>query len=349
MEITSHPPRLDALTLVQDHGWRLAVHLGVLSFALQKSATAASGEEILPCTGLLFGFYLVLTSLSLYWIYSEFALIRRRSSLPPGPLGWPMVGTFLSVFSNPVETSLALRKRFGSSLFTNNFFGRLVVTLGDDESLEWIWHQERKGETVQQWPPTIQQLLGAGSVGNLNGHRHRVLRRILDGALAPGAVRDYLKTIDLVTQQQLQEWATTGAVDSDSSSVDRDVFHPSSVFKLFSLRLFLVSAYGEMPNEDLVQQLHNDFIQWLQGFGALGTLRFPGSTFARSMQARERILKTVDKLVQMFKTKHSAESERGKRTLMGRLVYGRDEQGQAMSQPDILDNILNLIFAGHDT
>ena len=216
MEITSHPPRLDALTLVQDHGWRLAVHLGVLSFALQKSATAASGEEILPCTGLLFGFYLVLTSLSLYWIYSEFALIRRRSSLPPGPLGWPMVGTFLSVFSKPVETSLALRKRFGSTLYTNNFFGRLVVTLGDDESLEWIWHQERKGETVQQWPPTIQQLLGAGSVGNLNGHRHRVLRRILDGALAPGAV----PTRQATTTMAATHWRCISILLADSTAAE---------------------------------------------------------------------------------------------------------------------------------
>jgi len=328
---------LDSLTLLQEHGWRFAFHLAVLSYAIQK-LRQQQAEPASSLVGFCFGGVFML--LSLYWIYREIALIRWRLQLPPGPMGWPFLGTFATVILSPVETALTLKRQFGRSFYTTRFFGTLIVTLGCDDDLDWIWNKERRmnhPQVAQNWPPSIQMLLGEGAVSNLNGRRHRVLRRFVDSAFAPAAVREYLGIIDAVVQEQLHEWAA-----------ERDSFHSSEVFKTFALRLFLVSAYGHVK-EAILEQLHNDFKLWIQGFGAIVALRIPGTAFAKAMDARERILETVETLVEEFKAQNSPDSDRGKRSMMGRICYGTDENDNPMNMADIKDTVLTLIFAGHDT
>lgn len=326
---------LDALTLLHEHGWRFAFHVGVLSFAIQKLQQQDQRASTLPV-----GFYVcvALLLLSLYWIYREIALIHWRLQLPPGPMGLPLLGTFHKVFLSPVDTALAFHKQFGS-LYTTRFFGTLLVSLGADDDLDWIWNKERRmnNQVAQNWPPSIEMLLGDGAVSNQNGRRHRVLRRFVDSAFAPAALRGYLGIIDTVVQEQLREWAAK-----------RDVFHSSEVFKTFALRLFLVSAYGHVK-EDILEQLHDDFKLWIQGFGAIVARRISGTAFSKAMDARDRILETVEVLVEKFKAQNGPDSDRGKGSLMGRICYGKDENDQPMKISDINDTVLTLIFAGHDT
>jgi cytochrome P450 len=67
------------------------------------------------------------------------------------------------------------------------------------------------------------------------------------------------------------------------------------------------------------------------------------------MRARERILETVEILVQKFKQENPPGSEgRAQTSMMGRVCYCTDEQGKAMNPETLNDNVLNMIFAGHD-
>jgi len=222
-------------------------------------------------------------------------------------------------------------------------FGSLVVSVGSHEDIAWLWNVERKQQAVGSWPPHIQRLLGPGALANLNGRRHRALRRIVDSAFAPVAVRTYVEILDSVVQEQLREWAAT-ADDPYSTTT----FHSSTVFKEFALRLFMYSAYGRV-DQDVLQQLHHDFALWIKGFGFPLALRIPGTPFAKAIDARERILDAVGLLVEQFQSENGPDSERAKSSMMGRICYGKDESGNPMSMDDLKDNVLNLLFAGHDT
>ena len=67
------------------------------------------------------------------------------------------------------------------------------------------------------------------------------------------------------------------------------------------------------------------------------------------MNARDRILVTVEQLIETFKRENPPESERAQKSMMGRVCYGTDEDGNPIDPEDLKDNVLNMIFAGHDT
>jgi len=65
--------------------------------------------------------------------------------------------------------------------------------------------------------------------------------------------------------------------------------------------------------------------------------------------ARGRILASVEQLIVRFRQQNPPDSILGRTSMMGRVCYGKDEFGNPMDEKDLQDNVLNMIFAGHDT
>lgn len=265
---------------------------------------------------------------------------RLQRKLPPGYLGFPIIREikfFKSIASGGIQQSLdAARSNYGT-MFSQNFFGRTNIAMGGQEDLIWLFNNDRKAQTEIAWPPNIVMLLGPGAVANQTGKYHRVLRRLLEPYFAPLFVKNYLKSMDDTTLEELDNWSALGEYQS------------SEVFKMYALRLFYVSSFG-IADEETIATLHDNFKLWLGGFMSVTTRRIPGTSFDKAMKARDRILDTVDKLIDQFIAENPEESERAQTTIVGRLIYGKDkDDNRMMTRDEMKDNILNLIFAGHDT
>lgn len=314
---------MDAVTLLQQHGWRVAVIIACLSLAIR--AVLSSGTSFGYCGSIL------VSLLCLNWLKNEFSTAYKRRHLPPGDLGLPFVGETLGFFLNPSAYGRKKQAKYGDT-YTENTIA-LGIVFGHEKDISWLWNTERKGRAQGMWPPHIRALLGKGAVANLTGKRHRMLRRMLEPAFAPNATRDYVQVLDQATQESLEKWSAT------------DSFHSSAEFKMFALRLFFIAGFGYV-DEEWINQLHDDFSIWLSGFGSLVPLRIPGTLFSKAMNARDRILVTVETLIETFKRENPPDSERAKKSMMGRVCYGTDEDGNPMDSQDLKDNVLNLIFAG---
>lgn len=82
----------------------------------------------------------------------------------------------------------------------------------------------------------------------------------------------------------------------------------------------------------------------------LSARRIPGSALDKGMKAREHILNMFDRLIDQFVKENPEDSERAKTTVMGRLIYGKDKENDRMlTKDEVKDNMITLIFAGHDT
>jgi retinoid hydroxylase len=121
---------------------------------------------------------------------------------------------------------------------------------------------------------------------------------------------------------------------------------------MFALRLFFMAGFG-CVDKTAMHQLHDDFTLWIHGFGSLVTLRrMPLSRsrtrFGIAMDARDRILATVESLILKFRNKNPPSSERAQKSMMGRGCYGTDDDGNPFDMEDLKDNVLIMIFAGHE-
>jgi len=277
----------------------------------------------------------------LWMINNEVGYFHQRLSrqLPPGFCGLPVIrdiyGVYVLVTSGFSGLQQA-RRKYGS-MFTAPLFGRINIVLGGQDDLLWQFNNDRKALTEVSWPPNITMLLGPNAVANQSGKYHRVLRRLLEPYFLPKFVKNYLRVMDETTMEELESWCKT------------DDFVSSEVFKMYALRLFYASSFGKV-NEEKIEELHRLFTIWLNGFLSPITVNFPGNPLTEGMKARERILEIVDSLIDDFMRENPEESERAQTTIIGRLVYGKDkDDNRMMTRDEMKDNILNLIFAGHDT
>jgi len=318
----------------------LTEHL--VKLALFIVLAKATREALGSSTGLSWVFNSAATVLALAMIKGELGLLTKRLNrrLPPGYLGFPIVRdvwAIVSIFYGSILDQLdASRQKYGT-MFTSIFFGRTNITVGGHLDLTWLFNNDRKALTEIAWPPNIVMLLGPGAVANQSGKYHRVLRRLLEPYFAPAFVTNYLKVMDETTLADLDDWCSTGE------------FVSSEEFKMYALRLFYASSFGRI-DESIVATLHDDFKIWISGFFTVTSLRISGTSFDNAMKARDRILDTVDKLIDQFTEENPEGSERAENTIVGRLIYGKDkDNNRVMSRGEMKDNILNLIFAGHDT
>ena len=270
----------------------------------------------------------------------EVSLKHIQRKLPPGYLGFPIhreIKFFVTMAKGGIGESLRNARRKYGTFFLQSFLGDTSIICGGQEDLAWAFNNDRKSYTEVSWPPTISMLLGPGAIANQNGKYHRTLRRLVEPYFLPKFVNNYLKVMDQTTVEELNNWAKSGE------------FLSSEVFKMYALRLFYVSAFGRVDEYQLVQ-LHHDFKIWLSGFMSVSSLRVPGSGFDEAMKARDRILDIVDTLIDVFMKENPEDSERAQTTIVGRLIYGRDkDENRVLTRDEMNDNLLLLIFAGHDT
>ena len=258
---------------------------------------------------------------------------RLRRQLPPGFLGFPIHREIKLITDYCLNDK---RRRYGT-FYTQFFFGQAIVVCDGQDDLTWLFNNDRKALTEVLWRPPMAALQGPWAVTNQTGSYHRMLRRLLEPYFAPKFVNNYLTMMDETTKEELETWSATGD------------FVSSNVFKMYSLRLFFKSAFGR-TNEEVLAILHDDFKLWLDGALSLTTLRIPGMRFDKAMKARGRILAIVGQLIDEFIVDNPEESERAKTTIIGRMIYGKTKDNNSMlTRDEIKDNVLILIFAGHDT
>ena len=331
---TPDPPNMadttDDWTLVQQHGWRLAILAGSMVTALTSLLRDGGGSAELSMKNA--SLFIVVFLLALL-LRREAKTVLQRKHLPAGNYGFPVIGHLVEAIMTPVQHVMKNKKLFGNTFFENTFSHSIVF--GDHRDIAWLWDLERRGHAVTAWPAPIRRLVGSDSILIVSGERHRVLRRIFEPAFTPQAVKDYLAAIDKVTRESLGQWSSQDLISTD-------------VFKVFALRLFYYAAFGYVK-ESVIGPLHDDTKLFLNGFKTPLPIAIPGTTFGKAMAARARCIRLAERLIEQFKEENPVHSERGQRTLMGRLCYGTDENKEALPMDVLAENLLSIIIAGHDT
>lgn len=78
-------------------------------------------------------------------------------------------------------------------------------------------------------------------------------------------------------------------------------------------------------------------------------LNFPGTRFYRAIRATEAVRKELLTLLQQRKLALKHHTATPSQDLLSHLLTSPDDNGKFMSESEIINNILLLLFAGHDT
>lgn len=261
---------------------------------------------------------------------------ERRSEVPfpPGET-WFSIRRTHGFATRPLDLLLDAYERFGPVFTMRVFHGNNVFMIGPEanhhmtvsHASNFSWRDGHMGD--------LTPLLGDGLL-TTDGEFHRRSRRIMLPAFHHEAIADALATMNVEIENALTSWG-------DGERVD--VYYRT---RRLALRIAMRALFGLDPDAagaraDVARCFEIGLGFWAHDYW-LQILRGPGTPFARMQAAR----RTLDRIIfEEIRRRRGAGGQGG--DLLSLLLQATDEDGDRLSDQQVRDQVMTLLFAGHDT
>ena len=259
--------------------------------------------------------------------------VRRGAKLPAGTVQFSLRNT-LQIITDPVGLLHEHYRRFGPVFTMRALHEPTVWALGAEATHQILvtdadafsWREGRFRD--------LHALLGDGLL-NIDGAHHQGFRRLLLPAFHAARVK------------ALSERVIVEALDA-AERIDParplDVYHwTRDVAMRIALRV-LVGLELDRPAEHALAEAFETSLSIHGEAIFVQLLRFPGTPWARTVAARERL----DRLILQEIRRRRARGVSGEGTL-GMLLDATDEEGRPLPEQMVRDQLVTILFAGHDT
>jgi retinoid hydroxylase len=245
--------------------------------------------------------------------------------IPPGSQGWPVLGETLS-FLRDSQFVQKRHQRYGP-VFRTHMMGQPTIILKGAEANQFILTHENQYFEVQ-WPPSTKVLLG-NSLAMQMGAAHQGRRKLLAQAFMPRALSGYLSAMMQITESYTKRWAQEGTL----------TWYPE--LRKYTLDVACKLLVG--LDNGASTPLGHLFETWCDGLFSIA-VDLPWTKFGRAKRCRDLLRQEIATLI----TTRQQSIESGEDAL-GLLLQAEDEDGTRLDVDELQDQILLLLFAGHET
>lgn len=249
------------------------------------------------------------------------------STVIPGKVGLPYLGESRSLFGDPVAYARDHRRRFGE-VFRTRFLGRPGVVMLSAEAQKYV---------MVDHPQLFSWHIGYGLGEDLFGDAlfmiddppHAFQRKLMTPAFTAKALAGYQGPLDAVVAAKLATW-------SKEQEVDLFPFARDTAFQLAATQLA-----GIEPDFDQ-QHFQILFTQLLAGASEFIRRDIPGTRYSRALHARRQLEPLLLRLIAQRREDPTTDA-------LGLLVAARDENGDGLSDQQLIGLAITLIFAGFES
>ena len=232
---------------------------------------------------------------------------------------------------------------YGDSFSLSYKDGSSTVYFGQPEALQQIFTADANFLETGRGSRILKFLVGDNSLLLLRGDRHQRQRKLLAPPFHGDRMRAYGMTMGEIAQQVSDEWQTGKPFNIRESMQEitlrvilRAVFGLDEGNRLDELRL-KISSLLDFVSSPLLSAgmffpvLQKDWGKW--------------SPWGRVLHLR----KQVDDLIYDLIEQRRAESNQNREDILSLMMSARYEDGGAMSNEELRDELMTLLFAGHET
>ncbi|XP_008790366.2 cytochrome P450 90B1-like [Phoenix dactylifera] len=285
---------------------------------------------------------LLLLSLTLVALIIFFTFRRsgktdnKRLKLPQGNLGWPLIGETISFMQPHSSASLGgfmdqHIAKYGK-IFRMNLLGKPTIVSADPDFNRFILQSE--GRLFENSCPTsIAEIMGRWSMLALVGDIHREMRSIAVNFMSNVKLRTYfLGDIELQAIKILDSWKPNSTFSAQEQG------------KKFAFNLMVKHLMSLDPGMPETEQLRREYITFMKGMASI-PLNLPGTAYRKALQSRATILKIMG---QKLDERIKKVDENCEGLEQDDLLASVAKQPN-LAKEQILDLILSMLFAGHET
>jgi len=247
-------------------------------------------------------------------------------ALPPGSLGLPLIGDTLN-FLQDSDFAKKRHQQYGP-IFKTSLFGQPTVFVRGQEASLFVLTNDNK-YFVMNLPASTKALLGSLALSVQTGADHQNRRKLLYQAFAPRALAGYIGAMENITQRYLEKW----------EKMETMTWYPE-------LRSYTFDVAGKLLvgiDNGSETALGHNFENWCRGLFSI-SLDLPWTQFGKAKKSRKLLLAELEKII-----RDRQQGTPSDKDALSLLISGRDEEGNSLSLEELKDQVLLLLFAGHET
>ncbi|KAJ8453137.1 hypothetical protein Cgig2_008021 [Carnegiea gigantea] len=233
-----------------------------------------------------------------------------------------------NVFLNRLKQWRLLCK-YGAKLPPGSL-GCPCIMLGSPEAAKFVL-MTKASLFKPTYPKCKERLIGSSAIFFQQGACHAQLRKLVQAAFSLDAVKPLVPKIESIAISTLDSWATYG-----------QFIHTFHELKKFAFDVSVLSIFGELDS-CYEKKLKENYIILDRGYNSFPTM-IPGTCYFNSAMARRRMGHLIREVM-----KERREKRLATRNLLGCLVNFKDEDGKTLTDDQIVDNIIGVLFAAQDT
>ena len=243
----------------------------------------------------------------------------------------PLVGLphLLKMRTNPIGHNDVMRARYGEVLKINVFGTTLYACYGMDAAEQILINRDRTFVNGPAWSHFIGPFFHRGLM-LLDHEEHLHDRRIMQAAFTNDAMRRYHAVMVPHIRTGLASWG--------------DVQGPRmyELLKALTLDIALETFVGVELTRAEQDRINKAFIAAVRGGTSIIRKNVPGTPWAKGLNAR--------KVLEAFFYEHLPAKRRdGGDDLFAQLCTATSEEGEVFSDADVVNQMIFLLMAAHDT
>jgi cytochrome P450 len=246
----------------------------------------------------------------------------------PGDYGTPVVGNTLRSLRDSQRTMHEMYRRYGPVFRTEFLFRRMVVLVGPEAAKRVLTDKDGIFSNHGGWEFALEHLFPRGlMLRDFDDHRYH--RRIMLAAFTRQALSSYLERMNPMLDSELELWGKSREIR----------FYPA-VKRLLLNAAASVFLGIELGSE--TQRVNRAITDAVVASSSVFRVPVPGTPFGRGTRGREFLEKYVLALI-------PARRDGTRTDLLSQLCRARSESGEMFTDREVVDHILFLMVAAHDT
>ncbi|MBW4547609.1 MAG: cytochrome P450 [Symplocastrum torsivum CPER-KK1] len=243
----------------------------------------------------------------------------------------------------PLDVLEERAQRYGDTFALGKNTSTPLVYVSNPEAIRQILTADPEMFESGRANKPLQFLLGENSLILLDGKKHQRQRRLLMPPFHGERMRAYGKLICDITEQVMSQWKIGEA------------FYVRSAMQEISLRVILSAVFGLDKGQrfDQLRQLLSSLLDVIGSPLTSSFLFFPSlqkdlgswSPWGRFLRQKQQINQLLYDEIQQRREQADPCGD----DILSLLLSARDEAGQPMTDEELRDELLTLLFAGHET
>lgn len=244
----------------------------------------------------------------------------------PGSHGLPWIGHMLEFIRDARGLCRRMIARHGPN-FRMELLGAPTLVVGHPDLIrEVLLDHGREYSNRMGWHLAIGELF-AGGLMLRDFDEHHEHRRVMQVAFRPQALAGYLERLNPIVERRIESWA--GSIEAYAAIKQLTLDLAADVFLGISLG-------------DEARRVNRAFVEMVKASLALVRHDLPGFSYGRGMSGRRMLASYFARLI--------PERRRGAGTdLFSQLCQAASDDGLRFSDRDIVDHLIFLMMAAHDT